>query len=224
MNLPELARRTRRRRFLPLSRTAPYSTDYGFDRGEPVDRLFIHEFLGSHAADIRGRCLEVKDDRLTTRFGGDRVTSRDVLDLDAGNPRATVVGDLAAPATLAPARFDCFVLTQTLQYVSDVGAAIANAYAALAAGGTLLITVPSVSTVDATANGHDRWRLTPAGLRALAADACAGAASKVEGYGNPLAVTAFLYGLAVEDLDREALRRVDPLCPLIACARIVKPS
>ena len=41
--------------------TKPVSDHWGWDRGTPVDRYYIEQFLAEHAADVRGRVLEVKD-------------------------------------------------------------------------------------------------------------------------------------------------------------------
>ncbi len=40
----------------------PLSDDFGFSRGMPIDRHYIEAFLADHAADIRGRVLEIGDD------------------------------------------------------------------------------------------------------------------------------------------------------------------
>src|SRR5205085_959668 len=73
----------------------PASDSWGWDRGRPIDRLYIEGFLREHAADIHGRVLEVKDDEYARAFGRelDRV---DVLDVDPANPVATLVADLAS--------------------------------------------------------------------------------------------------------------------------------
>ena len=47
----------------------------------------MEEFLGAHAADIRGRVLEIGDADYTRKFGGARVTAIDVLNVDDGDPR-----------------------------------------------------------------------------------------------------------------------------------------
>ena len=62
-------------------RLIPISKEWGFDRGLPIDRYYIERFLQRHAADIRGRVLEVGDNAYTRRFGGDRVTNSDVINL-----------------------------------------------------------------------------------------------------------------------------------------------
>ncbi|HEX6050119.1 MAG TPA: hypothetical protein VFZ21_12650, partial [Gemmatimonadaceae bacterium] len=69
-----------------LRRLTPISRAFGYDRGGPVDRYYIEGFLARYASDVRGRVLEVGDDSYTRRFGGNRVTRRDVLHVHEGNP------------------------------------------------------------------------------------------------------------------------------------------
>src|SRR5918994_6304096 len=127
-------RRLRRRpRWGNLRRTEPFGRQFGFDRGTPIDRVYIEQFLGRHAEDVHGEVLEISEPLYTERFGGGRITGSHVLDIDAANERATIVGDLAAAGTLSGARFDCVVLTQTLQFVPDADAAVANVWRSLAA-------------------------------------------------------------------------------------------
>ena len=94
-------------RFGDLRRTIPISRDFGFDRGQPIDRLYIERFLERNAAAIGGRVLEIGDDTYTRRFGGDRVSSVDILHVHGGNPRATIVGDLTDPRVLPADTYDC---------------------------------------------------------------------------------------------------------------------
>jgi hypothetical protein len=113
-------------RFGSLRRLTPISREYGFDRGRPIDRHYIETFLARHAADVAGHVLEIKDDGYTRRFGGARVGKSDVLCLEADDPHATIVGDLVAAPQIPSASFDCAIVTQTLQFVYDVRAAIAT--------------------------------------------------------------------------------------------------
>ena len=109
-----------------LRRRRPFSDDWGFDRGLPVDRFYIESFVALFADVIRGRVLEVAEPRYTRQFGGDRVTSSDVVDIDASNEAATIVADLAVRGSLPAERFDCAIVTQMLQYVDDPVAAVSN--------------------------------------------------------------------------------------------------
>ena len=203
-----------------LRRTRPVSPSYGFDRGTPVDRLFIERFLEAHRADLRGRVLEVQDRLYTDRYGHD-LERVDVLDVVPDNPRATVVGDLEDPALLTPGAYDCQVVTQVLQFVEPVPV-LRNLYAALAPGGVLLLTAPAVGRLSTSTPG-DRQRPLPDGVRHWLREACPDADVRVQGEGNTLAAVATLLGLAVEDLVLEDLLRPDPLHPVVVTARVQRP-
>ncbi len=209
-----------------LRRTVPISDHWGADRGTTVARYYIERFLAEHSHDIRGRVLEVKDSRYTERFGA-AVESSDVLDIEAVNPRATIVADLADASVIPSDSFDCFILTQTLQFIYDFAAAIREAHRVLRAGGVLLVTVPAVSRLDrrpglAIEPADDYWRFT--------ADACTKMFGSVFGtdnvavhaYGNVLAAVAYLAGLAREDLSDRELDEQDELFPVLITVRGVK--
>lgn len=206
-----------------LGSTAPVDDDFGYGRGTPVDRWYIARFLAGHAADVTGRVLEVKDSGYTRRFGH-ALTECAVLDVDAANPRATHVADLAAADALPTAAFDCFILTQTLQYVFDVPAALRHAHRVLRPGGVLLATVPAVSRIPDRPALSDYWRFTPLAMERLLEDAFPGGAVDVRGDGNVLSQIAFLAGLAAEDLTAGELACDDPLHPLLVCARAVRAA
>lgn len=200
--------------------TEPVGSHWGYDRGEPVDRWYINRFLESNSRDITGRVLEVKDSAYTDRFGHD-VSASSVLDIDAGNERATHVADLATGGGLDDSAFDCFVLTQTLQFIYDVPGALAQAHRILRPGGVLLLAVPVTSRVCEQPL-TDYWRFTGLAVERLLADAFPGGAVTVHSHGNVLAQVAFLEGLAAEDLTHADLERDDARFPLIVCARAVK--
>ena len=122
---------------------------------------------------------------------------------------------------LPSAAFDCILLTQTLQYLDDLDAALANLWGALRPGGVLLLTAPSLSRNDPL--GHDHWRFTPTGLeRLLTTTLPDDAAITVRGYGNAIAGAAVFLGLAVEDLGRAHIEPVDPAYPVIVGARVTR--
>ena len=115
-------------RFGSLRRLHPIGDVFGVKRGQSVDRCidryYITAFLARHAADIHGHVLEIADDTYTRRFGGDHVQCADVLHAVPGNPAATIVADLTSATNVPSARFDCIILTQTLQYIYDLRAAL----------------------------------------------------------------------------------------------------
>lgn len=219
-----LARRLRRPSLLRAMSGRPLSTEWGFDRGTPVDRYYIERFLAAHASDIRGRALEVKSADYTRRFGR-AVTQADVLDLDAGNAEATIVADLAAGDGIPERAFDCFVLTQTLQFIYDVRSAIVQSHRLLRPGGVLLVTVPVISRIAPRYGlATDYWRFTSASCARLFGDVFGDEHVRVQTHGNLFAGVAFLRGAAVEELPRRKLDEHDPYFPVVATVRAVRAA
>jgi SAM-dependent methyltransferase len=207
-----------------LRRVTPIDPLFGGGRGKPVDRHYIERFLSENAADIRGRVLEVAEDNYTRRFGGGRVSQSDVIHADPGNPRATLVADLTDAAEIASDTFDCFICTQTLTYIYDVQRAVATIHRILKPGGVLLATVPGISQISP----YDRdrwgeyWRFTTQSLRRLLTESFAPEDVTVVAHGNVLASTAFLQGLAVEDLRHDELDHHDQRYEMLITGRAVK--
>jgi SAM-dependent methyltransferase len=211
--------------FGDLNRVTPISASFGFDRGTPVDRYYIERFLETHAEDIAGRVLEARDDSYSRRFGGSRITRQDVLDLSPANAAATIVGDLSCPHMLPDAEFDCLVMTQTLQFVFDMRAAVVQMHEALKPGGILLLTVPGISQVDrGDPSASWCWSLAPHSAFRLFSDVFGDANLSVESHGNVYAATALLQGLAVEEMDAAKLDVQDPSYPVIVTVRAQKAA
>lgn len=219
-----LFRRESRDPKLPLLPSEPVSRQFGSERGRPIDRWYIERFLKANAADVRGRVLEVAEPTYTQWYGGNDVTSSDVLYAAEGNPEATLVGDLVSGDGLAEQSWDCFICTQTLQFIADTKAAVAGTRRLLAPGGVLLATVPGISqisTVDDEAWG-DWWRFNERGTRLLFEAEYGAENVTVERHGNVQAAAAFLYGMAAEDLETAELEREDPDYHMIICVRAVR--
>jgi SAM-dependent methyltransferase len=212
-------------RFGSLRRLTPISREYGFDRGRPIDRYYIEGFLAAHAADVHGRVLEIKEDTYTRRFGGERVYAVDVLSLEADDPRATIVGDLTSAAHIPDETFDCAIVTQTLQLIYDVRAAMATLHRVLKPGGVLLATVPGMSQVSPHEDWgeHWAWGFTTVSARTLAAEAFGASQVTVESAGNVMATIASLHGLAAEELRPAELEHRDPEYQLSIGIRAAKP-
>jgi len=210
--------------FGDLGRSTPVSCNWGFDRGTPIDRLYIERFLETHAADIRGRVLEVSSNAYTQRYGGARVTRSDVLHPCEGNPRATIVADLSRPSAALEGMFDCIICTQTLQFIYEARRAASQLHRWLKPGGTLLATVPGISQIsreDMQQTG-DYWRFTDAALKRMFGDEFGGEAIEVQAHGNVLASVCLLQGIAVEDCERALLLEDDPQFQLLLTVRATR--
>jgi SAM-dependent methyltransferase len=217
--------------FGDLRRVTPIGRHFGLDRpipgqerGLPVDRHYIEGFLESHAGDIRGRVLEIGDDAYTRRFGGQRVVHRDVLNITADNPEATIVADLAFAPQIADASFDCVILTQTLHLIYDARSAVRTLHRILKPDGVLLMTVPGITLVPTTSVwGHTwYWAFTELAVRRMLEEVFEAPQVKVDSRGNVLAALAFLHGLAAQELTPGELAAADPEYPLILAARARK--
>ncbi|MDQ1295432.1 MAG: hypothetical protein QG608_3317 [Actinomycetota bacterium] len=203
-----------------LPRT-PVSPFYGYDRGTPVDRVHIEEFLCSHADLVTGHCAEIKDNSYTVRYGHG-VTRSTVIDVDADNTCATLHADLNQVGTLPPGTFDCLLLTHTLQLLETPITALTNCVQSLTATGALLITTPTVGRLSLQTPDSDYWRLPPAGLARILRDLPSPTTSIVTGRGDLRACLAMLLGYAQEDLPGAQPGSHDRSYPLIACA-VVRP-
>lgn len=207
-----------------LDGTRPVRGGFGWGAGQCVDRRYVEAFLARHRDDVRGRVLEVGDDRYTRRFGDGDVRRSVVLHREAGKPGTTVVGDLRRGGGLAAGSFDCVILTQTLQFIYEVQAAVDAAGRLLRPGGVVLATVPGVAQLD----GQDMekwgeyWRFTGQSARRLFGEAFGPDAVQVETRGNVLAATALLQGIVSEELPEAALDETDPLYPVVVTVRARK--
>jgi SAM-dependent methyltransferase len=208
-------------------RMAPLSRQYGYDRGTPVDRHYIAAFLGRHGAfsgygtgDLRGVALEVGGDEYGRAFGA-AIERLDVLHVTADNPQATIVGDLATGEGLEPGVYDSVICTQVLNSIYDVHGAVATLHRILKPGGVALVTVPGIAGAvmpDRVLWG-DFWRFTSGSLRRLFTAEFGGEGVEVEGFGNLLSTTAYLHGLAAEELSAGQLDCHDPAYELVLGVR-----
>ncbi|MCW3100424.1 MAG: glycosyl transferase family 2 [Chthonomonadaceae bacterium] len=205
-------------------RLTPFSRVAGADRGLPLDRYYIENFLKEHRTDIRGRVAEVKNADYIQKYGDGRVTVADVLDIDSTNPMATIVCDLTAPAGVPVDAYDCLLMTQVFSCLFDVEAAISNCYRALRPGGVLLATVSGIvqiSRFDMQTSG-EYWRFTTLSAQRLVANAFPSHSVSVRAYGNVFVASAMLYGLATEELTTEELDFQDPDYEMLITVRAVK--
>ena len=210
--------------FGDLRRLEPLTRSFGYDRGQPIDRYYIENFLNKYANDISGHVVEIGDDRYTRKFGSTRVTRSDVLDQEHPDSNPTIIANLTRADHVPSDSFDCIIITQTLQFIYDVHAAVCTLHRILKPGGVLLGSLPALSSIcryDMDRWG-DYWRFTSATVQRLFGDVFGFKNIRVEAHGNVLAATAFLYGMAAEELTKEELDFTDRDVETLITIRAIK--
>lgn len=209
--------------FGELRCTEPISKHFGYDRGLPVDRHYIEQFLDSNRTYISGRVLEIGDDSYTCRFGGDRVTMRDVLHVNEGNPKATIVSDLSSGEGIQSDAFDCAIITQTLHLIYQPEAALRTLHRVLKPGGVLLATIPGITPLSVDEwNGTWYWAFTKYSVRRMFESTFGTERVHIDTFGNVFAATCFLEGIAVEDVTLPELDARDPNYDVVIAVRAQK--
>jgi hypothetical protein len=198
----------------------PLSYLWGFDRGVPIHRYYLEQFLQEYARDIHGHCLEFQNPGYTPRFGGSAVGKLDILHIDDANPLATIVADLTRPNDVPSNEFDCIICTHVLHVIVELDKAVSELYRILRPGGVLLISVPHVSMCDP--GFHEIWRFTPEGLAVVLAKAFGTENVTVRAYGNSLTSAGEIRGLIAREFSKATLDYHDPRFAVEVCARAHK--
>ena len=211
--------------FGDLDRTTPVSPIFGIDRGFPIERYYIEQFLARHRLDVRGRCLEMGDPFYINKFNDGRATRIDVMHVKEGNPAATIVADLTSAGHVPSNTFDCIIFTQSLQMIYDMHAALRHLHRILKPGGVLLLTSHGISKVGRRL-GRDGWgeywRITTQSAEKLFEDTFPGADVQVGSYGNVLTACCCLHGIVSEEIAPADLDTNDPDYEVIVTVRARK--
>ena len=206
-----LTRGLPRPRWGNLRRVRPFSAHFGFDRGTPVDRYYLHAFLDQHRADITGRVLEIQLPGYTEKYGHDLTASHTVDVVTTFNPTPSYHVDLAhADGVIPDASYDCFL--------RDLEGCLRQARRVVRPGGVILAS--SGCHIPLTPDTPDYWHLSGDGWREITSRVWPDCEVEVTQHGNCLAATAAMMGLAAEELTPAELDARDPRYPVqvtIAC-------
>jgi SAM-dependent methyltransferase len=212
-------------RFGSLRRRNPISRRWGADRGTPIDRYYIKEFLSGYSQDVRGHVMEVGQNIYAGTLGGSRITRLDILHVDEKSGDVTVVGDLTDPELFPPETFDCIILTQTLQFMFDPETAVRNCHSFLKPGGVLLVTASGIGQIsrgDMDRWGHF-WNFTTRSMEEIFKRAFPAGDVAVSEAGNVLSAISLLHGLSAEELTAGDLDHEDPDYQVLITVRASKP-
>lgn len=207
-------------RFFVPRKLRPLSSKFGFDRGTPVDRFWIEDFMEKNKKFVKGNVLEITDPAYTLKYGGKNVKHSDVLDIDVKNKKANIKGDLRnLKGKIKGNTYDCIILTHVLGLVDDYDSAISEMYRILKPGGSILYTGSCLGPI---LGEKVFWRFTPNSVRYIFEKHFKPSKIKTETYGNVLTGQAFWVGMAQEDLTRKELEFKDPRFPCSVGAIITK--
>ena len=203
-----------------LRRARPFSDHYGFDRGTPIDRYYVLKFMEKYREHITGDVLEIQGTSYT-QFCGFDVRRSESIDVDPQHG-TTYVCDLAhSQNVLASNAYDCFLLPNTLNHLKDVVGSLQQALRVVKQGGAVLATAPVLTPL--TPDFSEYQRFTASGLREHARNAWPGCKFSIESYGNVLAATAALMGIACEELATAELDVSDLRYPVLITLFCEKP-
>jgi SAM-dependent methyltransferase len=201
----------------------PFSTEFGYERGQPIDRYYIERFLEEVKDTVRGKVLEIGGDDYTLQYGGSNLQESHVLHVHADNPKATIVGDLTSLPHVPGDVYDCIILTQTLHLIYDFRSALGTCYRLLKPGGSLLLTTPGITPVD-----HGEWKdtwfwsFTQAAVQKMLEEHFKPEGIDLQYYGNVMVATSFLYGQCTQELNEQDLLFKDPYYPVTITAKATK--
>jgi SAM-dependent methyltransferase len=206
-------------------RLKPISSSYGYDRGLPVDRYYIENFLSENSGFIRGSVLEIGDNEYTWKFGGKNVVKSDILNLDKrANPLTTIEADLTSAPHIPDGTFDCIIFTQTLMLIYDIHSVIRTLHRILKPGGTLLATLGGISNTSGREPWEKNWcwHFTTVSASKLFEEDFPGGEAEVQGYGNVLSAISLLEGLSCTELTHRELDHYDPNYEVVVSVKAVK--
>lgn len=207
-----------------LRRTAPISRVFGRDRGTRIDDYYVEGFMSANHESITGHVLQVAHGSCS-EDGVEAALPKDSGQASAtGSGTTTVLQDLSDLAEIGDGAFDCVILDRVLQSAFELRKAVTEVRRIVKPGGTVLCTCDGISRIsrDDVAGGDDYWRLTSASLKRLFDDEFGPANVVLTTFGNVLSATAFLEGLAAEELEQPSLDEYDQDYQVVVAVKATK--
>jgi len=196
--------------FLNLFSIKPISSVFGYDRGTPIDRIYINDFLNNNSNCIKGVVCEIEDDQYSRKFT-QNIKKSIILKYNENDTNNNKGSDLTELSTLPCNEVNCFILTQTLPFIFDFKKAIIGIHFLLAIDGIALVTVPGISQISRYDMDRwgDYWRFTDLSIRKSFEEVFGIDNVEVETYGNVLAANSFLNGISGEEMKHNELFHKD---------------
>ena len=201
------------------------SNDFGFSRGNPIDRYYIENFLKKNQNDFVGESLEFGTDFYLKKFNRG-ITSFNIFTSlkDKSKNKNLIKGDLSIVKNQPEEKYDLIVCTNVLNFIYDINLAIKGLHKMLKKNGVCLVTIASFSThvsrYDMDRWG-DYWRLSEKSAykafkkNNFIIDEC-------KSFGNVKLAIAQMNGLCVDDIDSDILKINDNDYQMLITLRVKK--
>lgn len=205
-------------------KTEPISKQFGTERGTPIDRYYIGEFLAECKEYICGDVLEIEDSTYTYEYGGERVKNAIVMDVSSEAGQVDFIANLETGEGIKESIADCFILTQTLMYIFDIKTAAKNIAKLLKQNGVALITCSGISQNSRRCmdNYGCYFNFNKDVFVKMFENEANMKVIKAGSYGNVKTVSAHINGVCCEDLDEKDFIPNDKYYPLIVYAVVRK--
>ena len=208
-----------------VDKLLPISSKFGLDRGTPIDRYYIENFLRHNFKDFVGVGCEIEDDFYLNMFG-ENLTEKYIFNIEKNSHKINLTGDLSNQSSLVENSIDIFVLTQVLPFIFDYQNALYGVRHMLRNNGVALITVAGISQISRYDMDRwgDYWRFTNKSIAELCKKIFGNANVEVMTYGNVYSACSFLYGMSAEELTSRELDYLDENYQVTIGVRVVKKN
>lgn len=191
-------------------KVVPVGKQYGVPRGGSICRFYIDSFLNKYRQYISGNVLEVGDREYTIKYMDDYVKSY-VMHFDTcyADTEYDFSGDLRNGRGLKKNFYNCIILTQVLNFVSDLRMIPKILVDSLRPNGVILLTVSGITPIcryDMDRYGQF-WGFTDAGIKEMFSTE--NVECITETYGNFKVACASLAGMSFTELDKKDLLYCD---------------
>ncbi len=201
----------------------PLERDFGSKRGSPLDRYYIERFIEKNKLLIKGRVLEVGDDRYSKNYV--KTSQINVLRGKDNREYQNFNGDLLDFQTIKNiGTFDSLIITNVLNFIFDYDTAIKNIAKLTKKNGQCLFTVGGVSGISKFDNDRwgDYWRFSTKSLHEILHKYFE--EIKINSYGNASVAASFILGYVSEDIPNSILNIEDEDYPVIITAVASEPK
>lgn len=208
--------------FGELRRLIPAGEFWGENRGNPIDCYYIDKFLKTNSNYIKGTVLEIGEALYAYRYGKENVIKSDIANISIDTDSQSAIRADSVFASYIPSEtYDCIIFTQISQLIYELSPTIETLYRILKPNGVVLATMPGICR---NGDGVWYWHFTSSSVRRLFEKQFAPENMEIKCFGNVLAATGLLNGLASEDLTPEELDYFDQRYEILVAVRAAKSN